>query len=654
MTHNLILIGNPNTGKTTLFNTMTNSNEKASNWHGVTVAVKKKKYKYKNHEFSIADVPGVYSLKGYSNEEKIAIDYLCKHKDDIVINICDANNIKRNLALTCELINKGFKVLVVVNMNNETSICNYEKLEKEIGAKIIAVDARKKSDASIINNYLLNYANNYKAQISTTKSVKHEIIIKKSSIFHNKDPYKASDKIDKILLNKYLFLPIFLAIIFLIFYITFGDIGEIVCDIINIVLNKIAILIKNSIKLINLPQFIQNFICEAIVDGTCSILGFLPQIIMLIFFINIIEDTGLMSRFSFMFDDLLKNVGLTGKSLFSLFMGFGCSTSAIVTTRNLESNRLRKLTVSSISFLPCSAKLPVFLVIASLFFENYKYLIVFALYIFSIIISVFAAFIINKKSPYQESYFILEMPKIRGLNFKKVCMDVFATVSDFFKKITKMILIFSVILWILQNTSISFECLNGENFEKSMLYLIASKVSFLFRPIGLDNVGVVVALLLGLCAKELVVVGLYMINGVSGGLSALTSSLLSASSICYFDSTSSIVFLIFVLLYSPCISALAAIKSEINKKYVVKLFAIQMALAYLVSFIVYMCLNEINFIYLILAILLVVLLIKFMIQFSRKEKFNCQGMCNACRNNHCRWKPEGKLANIKTISRDII
>lgn len=610
---------------------MTNSSEKASNWHGVTVDVKKKKYKYKQNDIIVADLPGIYSLKGYSNEEMLAIDYLNKHKDNIIINICDANNIKRNLKLTCDLLNKGFKVLVIVNMNNEIKICNYEKLEKIIGTKIIPIDARKKRDINKINNYLLNYAKKYKMQNIINNNINHAQIIKNKEIFTKNNPYKITDKIDKVILNKWLFIPIFLLILFIVFFVSFGNIGCFITDTINIYLNKIANLIKILIKSVQIPLFIRCFLCEAIIDSCFSILSFLPQIVILMFFINLIEDIGLMSRFSFMFDGFLKKIGLTGKSVFSIFMGFGCSTSAVLTSRNLESERLKKSTIASIAFIPCSAKLPIFLVIASLFFENYKYLIVFALYIFSVIISIVAASIFNKKNKKNEEFFIIEMPKMRLPNLKKILKDIVFTIKEFLKKITKSILFFSIIVWILQNISIQFNYLNGENFNQSLLYFFASKVSFLFAPIGLDNVGIIVALLLGLCAKELIVVGLYVINGVEPSISALSASLLSNSSICSFSNVSSIIFLTFILLYSPCVSALSVIKSETNKKYFIKLVVIQMMVAYMVSFILYMVLTEINYLYLIFSVILVVLLIKVVLKFKNKEKFICQGSCDACR-----------------------
>lgn len=630
MMRNIILVGNPNTGKTTLFNSLTKSNEKASNWHGVTVGLKTKKIYYKNNAFNVTDIPGLYSLNPYSPEEKIAVDYLKMHKNDLIINLCDANNIKRNLLLTIDLINAGFDVMMVVNMHNEICLCDYMRLSNKLGVQIIPLDARNNKHINKLKSILYNYSLNKKSQNIKKYNIIYNNIIKNKMIFNNNtDPYKINDKIDKIVLNKLLFIPIFLTCVFLIFYITFGDIGIFINDLTVILLNKSANIIKILLNTLNISEFIKDFINIAVVDTCFSIASFIPQIVLLMFFINLLEDIGLMSRFAFMFDGLLKKIGLTGKSLFSMFMGFGCSTTSILSTRNLENSQLRKRTISLIPFVPCSAKLPIFLVIASLFFEKHKYLFVFAIYIFSIIILILVAILFSLRKD-EDLVFVIEMPKYRVPNIKKITKDVFCVIKEFLLKITKVIVLFSIIVWILQNLSLKFDYLKGENFNQSILYFIGSKLKFLFMPIGLDNVGVVVSLILGLCAKELIVVGLCVMNGVGSDIMALTNSLLSANSVCYFSLNTALVFLIFILLYSPCVSALSSICNEVNKKFAIKLALIQFGLAYLVSFIVSLCLNNYNFIYLVISILVSLIIMKFMLKSNHKIKI-CQGVCDACR-----------------------
>ncbi len=629
MTHKIILVGNPNTGKTTLYNTMTGSSEKASNWHGVTVGTKTRKYNFKGDEFFVTDIPGIYSLDAYSEEEQIAIHYLNSHKNDLIINICDANNLKRNLFLTSQLINRGFKIIVVVNMNNETQSCDYEKLERLLGVKIIPIDARKKDDITKVNNIIKNYAQNYKTQIISKTSVNYDVLAQNNDIFYKKDNYSTNDKIDKFILNKAIFIPLFLITILGIFYITFGHIGTFVTDIINILFNKSADLVNFSVNSLNLSPFIKDFVNFAVVDGLFSILSFLPQIIMLMFFLNLIEDIGLMSRFVFMFDGFFKKIGLSGRSIFNLFMGFGCSTSAIISTRNLENKNLKKRTVSLISFIPCSAKLPIFLVISSLFFEKYKFIFVFLIYIFSIFFVIFFAFLTRKNNQKQVNL-IVEMPKYRIPNLRKITLDTIAVIKDFLAKTTKIILFFTIIVWILRNLSTRLIYLSGQNFKASLLYFIASRLSFIFAPIGLDNVGIVVSLLLGLCAKELIVVGLFIINGVSD-LAGLSASLLSTQSVCYFSSRSAIVFMVFIFFYSPCISAVAAVRNEVGGRFALKTIFNQTVLAYIMSYIVNLILLGGIINYLTLLILLVALWGLFMLK-SKSKKIRFCGDCYACKN----------------------
>lgn len=630
----VILMGNPNTGKTTLFNSLTKSHEKASNWHGVTVEVKTKKYKFENTVFEVCDLPGVYSLNGYSKEEKIANDFLKQNKNSLVVNICDANNLERNIILTLDLIKNGYNILLAVNMCNENHQCDYAKLSKSLGIKIIQIDARKNKSVDVIKSEILDYYSNQKTQ-KTLKTIKKLInsdeIIKNIAKNHQIDPYKKSDKIDKFVLNKFIFLPLFLFSILSVFYITFGPIGSCFSNILSIIFNLFISLLRKIFLCINIQNIIfLDFFFDGILGAVSSVVGFVPQIVMLVFFLNLLEDIGFMSRVAFMFDGALKKIGLSGKALFSLMMGFGCTTSAVLVTRNLENKKLRKRTVLLLPFMSCSAKLPVFLVVASLFFEKYKFLFVFLLYVFGVVVSVIFASISKKIIKDDETFFILEMPKYRFPNFKKILTDVWVTICDFFVKIGTIILFFSSIVWFLQNFSYDFKYLNGDNFTSSLLYFISSKVAFIFAPLKINSPGVVCALLLGIVAKEMVVVGLAMINGVAGvSAEALSLSLLSSSSICYFTKTTSVIFLIFILLYSPCLSAISTIKNELGGKTAAFVFFFQFALSYFVSFFVLKFIESSVLRFAFYFILFLDILLFVVLKLGQDKK--CWGNCNACR-----------------------
>lgn len=628
--HEVILVGNPNVGKTTLYNTMTHANEKASNWHGVTVTVKSRSYNYNGEVFEVTDIPGLYGLSLGSTEEKIASDYLKAHKESLIVNICDANNLGRNLDLTKSLIAEGYNVIVAVNMCNEIDKKILSPLEGALGVPVVLLDARRTRSVNELKNKLYNYSLNLKTQNKkdlTKKPIQISKINETIKNISNFNPYRLSDKIDKVLLNKFFFFPFTFLVVFLMFFITFGTVGEWFSGIFNAFFNFFFQILRNFINSINMSFLLKNFLIEGVIDSVSSIFKFIPQIVLLMLLIGVLEDVGFMSRVAFMLDGALKKIGLTGKSLFSIMMGYGCTSTAVMTTRNLESSSLKKRTALLLPFSTCSAKLPVFLVISSLFFDKYKYLFVFGLYLLSILVSILSALLFKKFIKEKQEDFILEMPKYRWPYLKKIFKDSLSVLTEFLIKVGTIILLFSSGLWLLQNFSTSFEYLQGCNFDKSILYFISSKLSYLFKPIGLGSAGVVASLLLGLVAKELVVVGLSMINGTSGAL--LTQSLLSSSSICHFTMNSSIVFLIFILLYSPCISALGAIKNEFGRKTAIFVFLYQFFISYIVCFAVFQILNNHQiFIYAMFALSLVIF-VCFMVKLYRKRKC-CRGVCNEC------------------------
>ncbi len=629
MTNKIILAGNPNTGKTTLFNTLTKSNQKASNWHGVTVGTISKNYQFNGKLITVTDVPGMYSLEGFSNEEKIASEFLKKNKDSLIVNICDANNLERNLILTSELIGEGFKIIVAVNMYAEVKH-NYKKLAELLGVKLVTIDARKKGSVNelkqCVDEFFENkFQDSYKICKTNLNSseIFSEVKAKQS------EAYKTTNKLDKIMLNKFLFLPIFLLAVFAVFFVTFGPIGEALLFCVEWVLGKFLDIFGGLLMSLKFSSAIKLFLVDGILNSVATVLSFVPQIALLMFFLNLLEDTGFMSRVAFMFDGALKKVGLTGKSLFSLMLGFGCTTSAVITTRNLENKNLRKRTALLLPFMSCTAKLPIFLVISSLFFEKYKFLFVFMLYIFAILISLVFAIIYKKFIPEKSDVLVLEMPKYRVPNVKKISKDTLSVISEFLIKVGTLIMLFTTIIWVLQNFSCSFEFLAGENFEKSLLYFISSKLLVVFKFIGIENAGAVAAIIVGLVAKELVVVGLCMINGTAGSLELLAESLLSPASPCYFTPASSVVFLVFVLLYSPCISALGAIKNEFGRKFLLYVFFAQLALSFAVCFLVYRTLNAPIFGIFVLIFAVLAIFTSFVLKSVRKKN-SCWGNCNAC------------------------
>lgn len=628
----IILVGNPNTGKTTLYNTITNSNEKAANWHGVTVGVKSKMCKIGGEDYLVTDVPGMYSFSGLSKEEEIASKYILEHKEAIIVNVCDVSNFKRNMNLLFEFESRNIKTIIAINMINELSKEEYDLVKPVFNKDVVAIDARNnKGVESLLEAIVAEKTQKISKNNKIKVNIKHlERFFAK--IINNK--YVKTDKIDKLILNKFLFLPIFFTVVFLIFYLTFGGFGELFSGVFSVFFGKIVEILQDLIFSLNIIKPIKMFLCFGVLESVLSLISFIPQIVLLMFFINLLEDIGFMSRVAFMFDGCLKRMGLSGKSLFSLMMGFGCTTSAVITTRNLNNKNVRKRTALLLPFMSCSAKLPIFLVVASLFFERYKVLIIFLLYIFAVLISLLFAVIYKKCIPDNNDYFILEMPKYRFPCIKKILKDTLSVIADFLIKVGSIVVIFSSVFWVLQNFSFNLTYLESGEFNKSILYSLSNFVSPVFKFIGLENVGVVAALLFGIVAKELVVVGLSLINGVSGGVDILKLSLLSTSSVCYFTLESSLVFLIFILLYSPCFSALVSVKNEFGLKTSLYVSISQFLIAYGVSFLVYKILNNSLFIIFLLIIIVLAFIIKSVLKLINKKR-GCVNNCDACRKICC-------------------
>jgi len=653
----VLLCGNPNTGKTTLFNTMAKAKEKASNWHGVTVDVKEKNFSFMGKEFTLCDLPGIYSLEGISTEEELSSNYIRENVNEIVVCVVDANNLKRNLLLALELKQICKKTILAVNMASEVKSFDAKKLEDNLGIKVVPIDARKKKSVNKLKEEIVkisefdNISNtltlqNKVSNIITTgldnfeKAVQNKFgfiddVLKKSG-YDKIDKYGQS-KIDKVLLNPFLSPLIFILVMAVVFFITFGPIGSVFSKTFSFfmqgVTDKIIDLISKVIKNENIIWFVK----EGAVDGVLAVIGFLPQIILMAMCLNVLEDFGYLSRVAFMFDGFLKKFGLTGRAVFSLVMGFGCTTSAIITTRNLNGGALRKRTVMLLPFMSCSAKLPIYSVICSVFFSKYKALFVFLLYFFAILLMLLVSYIMKIiKKVQNEDIFILEMPKFRVPSVKKVISDSFNVAKSFVVKVGGAILISSLIIFFLYNFNFSLRI--TANHSESIINVLASKLKFLFKPLGFGCAGAVVAIVSGLVAKEMVVSTLCLVNACT--FSMLGESLLNSGSPVHFSQASAISFLVFILLYSPCVSALVCTKKELGFKVMIKSFVLQFVLAYVVSMLVYFigCLITINLWWVAVLLLISLAVILFvMLKLIKKKniKVDAEKLCGLCKGETC-------------------
>lgn len=637
---NVNLVGNPNTGKTTLYNSLTSSNEHVGNWHGVTVEEKAKSYKYKGKEVKLVDLPGIYSLSALSFEEEVATRYILNNKNSCVINICDANNLERNLYLTLGLMELGCFVILAINQIDRNPLykINFTKLEEMLGLKVVPVNASDKKSVQRINDEIVKFSNDKTGNISYNlpylkgidfssvedkkislfqkiKCLEDDEIIKneigEQKVFNGLEQvaqarYEYIDEIikvccsektkvyghssaDKFVLNRFLAIPIFLLFMAIAFYFTFFSVGRWLSDGLNFLLNHF---IGNPIIELFAGKFgegawITGLVEVAIVGGLGSLLSFLPQVALLFFFLSLLEDSGYLARVAFVVDDILSKVGLSGKSVYTLLMGFGCSTTSILTARNMEDKNSKIKTSLLAPYMSCSAKFPIYAVIGGAFFGAKNIFVIMGLYLLGIIVAVLISFILEKTAlKSKEQSFILEFPPYRMMSAKRVLKVLWLNVKMFVLRVGSLILSMNIIVWILSNFSFTFKYV-GVN-GGSMLEKLGEIFAPVFYPLGFNNWALVGALIAGLIAKEVIVSSIAMFNGCELSMNEVQKSLFVSSSVVFFINPSAVLsYLIFCLLYSPCLASISVLAKEIGRKWTFIGVAIQFAIAYLISFVVY-------------------------------------------------------------------
>lgn len=655
----IVFVGNPNVGKTTLFNKITSSFEHVGNWHGVTVEKKEKSLTYNNQHLKFVDLPGLYSTTSYSFEEQVSIEYLLWTKGQI-INVCDANVLERNLLLTLELLEFGANVTLAVNFCDEIKkrkiSCNFDKLSSLLGCGIVACDRLSRN--GLIEEFLkseqgnkgnlpyfsklpidkvleilspnqlkvfdgktnfvavklleqdefvaskLSLTDTQKARLKQLVGEKDYVtmiaslrfeyikqILSECQIVGEKTTY-GKFAIDKIILNKYLCLPIFLVLMFSIFYITFSSVGAWLSDWLKTFIDTcIGVPISNFLIGINAPSWVVGLFAQGIIGGVGGLLSFIPQIVLLFFFLSLLEDSGYMSRLAFSFEEIFYKFGLSGKSIFTILMSFGCTTTAVLTSRNLEDKNAKIKTAMLSSYMSCSAKLPIYAVIGGAFFGKGNILIIAGLYLLGIIAGLFVASIFNKKVLKSgERSFVLEFPPYRFPDFRRIVSVIYQNCKIFVCKVATILLSFSVIVWIMQNFTFKFEYLPTVRSGCSMLENIGEYLAYILRPIGLGNWGIAVSLLVGVMAKEMVVGTMAIVNKIptsSDFDKTLGVSFMTSGFAIGFSPLTAAVMMIFSLLYLPCISTIAVMKKEIGRKWTFVSCATQFAVAYLLCFVLY-------------------------------------------------------------------
>lgn len=575
---NVALFGNPNVGKTTVFNLLTGSNQYVGNWPGVTID---KKEGFLGKDIKIVDLPGIYAMDTFSNEEKVSKEFLETGDVDVIVNIVDASNLSRNLYLTTQLIEFNKPIVILLNMldvaESKGIYIDSDNLSKELGVTVVPIIAKKKNGVDKISlaiknsvNKTVNYDINFGNEVQTYKKL--EDILSRCTKINSDKKISISDKIDNIVLNPILAYPIFIGALLLLFKFTFDWVGGPLQE-------GLGTLIKTYISspindmLVNSSPWFRSLIVDGILGGVCGTLPFFPLIFTLFFGISLFEDSGYMSRAAFLMDNIMRKVGLSGKAFIPMVMGLGCSSPAIMATRTLESEKDRKITALISPLMTCGAKLPIYAVFVAIFFPKNAALVTTSLYLLGIVVAILVALVLNRTSFKNDiEPFVLELPEYKLPTLSALLKNTWNKSKGFLIRVVTVMFAMSVAIWLL--SSFNF---NGftENMNDSFLAYLGKLIAPLFAPLGFGDWRASVSILTGLGAKEIVISTMEVLYG---NLDKVLPTV--------FTGVTAYGFLVFSALYTPCIAALATMRKEYGNKMMFTSLIYQFVLAWIGAFIV--------------------------------------------------------------------
>lgn len=633
------LAGNQNCGKTTLFNQLTGANQHVGNFPGVTVDQKIGEIRSVKN-CSVVDLPGIYSIRPYTNEEIVTRDFILNEKPDGIINIVDATNIERNLYLTLQLLEMHIPLVLALNMMDEVrgngGSIDFEKMSEELGVQVVPISAAKDEGIEDLISAALEVAKKKQypkvmdfceqgpvhrcihavshqvedhavnagmsPRFAATKIVENDTaIIERLELSQNelemmehsieemeKDrgldrnaaladmryqfiekvcsktvkkcqesrEHIRSVKIDNVLTNKYLAIPMFLGIMFVIFFLTFHVIGAVLSDVLAMGIDAFTAFCDRGLTAYGINPVVKSLVIDGVFAGVGSVLSFLPIIVVLFFFLSILEDSGYMARVAFVMDKPLRKIGLSGRSFVPMLIGFGCTVPAVMATRTLSSERDRKMTIMLTPFMSCPAKIPIYSVFAAAFFPGKEAFVMIALYVTGILVGILCGAVLNRTAFRGKPIpFVMELPNYRFPSAKSVARLMWDKAKDFIQRAFTVIFVATMLIWFLQTFDTRLNVVSDS--AESLLALVGQWIAPLFAPLGFSDWRVSTALITGFTAKEAVVSSLSVLTGTAtADLSRVLGNM--------FNGLSAVSFLVFTLLYTPCVAAIAAVKREMG------------------------------------------------------------------------------------------
>lgn len=658
----LALAGNQNCGKTTLFNQLTGSNQHVGNFPGVTV--ERKDGLLRGHkEVTVVDLPGIYSLSPYTNEEIVTRDFLIDSHPDGIINILDATNIERNLYLTLQLIVLRMPMVIALNMMDEVrangGTIKIRQMAEELGVPVVPISASKNEGIEELVETALSVASRRQlparqdfcsgavhralhalthlvedhaerigvsARFAATKllegdapmakrlgineneleMVEHSVAEMEAELDTDREAaladmrysfierlcanfvvksgesreYLRSVKMDEVLTHKYFAIPIFLLIMLLVFWLTFGVFGAALSGLLSMGIDALTGAVDAGLTAYGLNPVIHSLVIDGVFAGVGSVLSFLPTIVVLFFFLSILEDSGYMARVAFVMDKLLRKIGLSGRSFVPMLIGFGCSVPAIMATRTLSSERDRKMTILLTPFMSCSAKLPIYAMFTTAFFPRYPALVMILLYVGGMALGVLSGLILKSTLFHGKPVpFVMELPNYRLPSAKSVWLLMWDKAKDFLTRAFTIIFLAAIVIWFLQTFDTRFNVVADSS--ASMLAGIGRMIAPIFLPLGFADWRASTALITGFTAKEAVVSTLAVLTGAN-------TATMPAALASIFTPAAAAAFLVFTLLYTPCVAAISAVKREMGgARYALAVAACQTGVAWLMGMLTY-------------------------------------------------------------------